>query len=141
MKRLMNLFLAICMIVSTFMFNGFTTVSAVEKLVNIAPSGTASTVGTTVSGSVEALNDEKEDTIWQTSTWPSQAVIQLDGGHMVKKVVVKLGESSVREDVDITITYAQNGVTSDLISYGSTTATPGSDAVIELSIPNIFFDE
>ena len=135
MKRMMNMFLALCMCVSTLMMNGLPTVSAVEKLVNIAPNGTATTESTTVSGSVNALKDENADTQWQTSSWPSQAVIQLDGGHMVKKVVVKLGANSANENVNVTITYAQNGVTSDLIAFGSTTAAPNSDAVIALDIP------
>ena len=135
MKRLLKMFLATCMCLSTFTFNAFTSVSAVEKLVNIAPSGTATTQSTTVAGTVDALIDEKADTTWQTSTWPSQAVVQLDGGHMVKKVVVKLGANSANENVKITVTYAQNSVTSDLIAFGSTTAAPNSDAVIALDIP------
>ena len=89
MKRMMNMFLALCMCVSTLMMNGLTTVSEVVKLVNIPPNVSATTERTTVSGSVNALKDENADTQWQTSSWPSQAVIQLDGGHMVKKVVVK----------------------------------------------------
>ena len=136
LKRIGISLLTIAMTFSVLLPNlPFANILAIEKLVNIAPDGTATTTSVTASGEITNLNDEDDTTVWQTSSWPSQAVIQLDGGHNVKKVSVKLGENSANENVNITVTYAQNSVTSDLIAFASATGTPGSNVDIEVSTP------
>ena len=103
---------------------------ASTELVNVAPNGTATTVdGENDDYVITNVNDGDDTTSWQTpGTWPATAILQLDMGRTISKVVVKLGgdESSSRS-VNVTVEYAQNGVTSDLITLGTQTVTLSGD--------------
>ena len=102
------------------------TARAAEQLVNVALLGTATTedgeYGSNVIGNVI---DGDPSTNWQTrGVWPSTAVVQLDMGRSISEVVVKLGgDDMASRTVNVTVQYAQNGVTSDLIAFGSQTVT------------------
>ena len=140
-KRILSAVLSLSMIAS--MFAGMTpavSVDAAEKLVNVAVNGTAGTEDGSYGTNVIAnVIDGDESTNWQTEgKWPSTAVVQLDMGRSISQVKVKLGgDESASRTVKVTVEYAQNGVTSDLIAFGSQTVTLSGDktAVISVSKP------
>ena len=104
--------------------------NAAEEMVNVALEGTATTedgsYGTNVIGNVI---DGDPSTNWQTQgVWPSTAVVQLDMGRTISEVVVKLGGDDMpSRSVTVVVEYAQNGVTSDLIAFGTQTVTLTGD--------------
>ena len=104
--------------------------NAAEQMVNVALLGTASTTdgnyGANVIGNVI---DGDETTNWQTQgVWPSTAVVQLDMGRTISEVVVKLGgDDMASRAVTVVVEYAQNGVTSDLIAFGTQTISLTGD--------------
>ncbi len=120
----------------------FTPVTLVkaEKLVNVATSATASTEsGENEDHIIANVNDGDDTTSWQTrGTWPSTAVLQLDMGRMISKVVVKLGEkgdNSTGRTALVTVKYAQNGVITDLLEIGEKRVAVDSDQEFTLSTP------
>ena len=113
---------------------------AQEALVNIAPGATASTSEGAYGGNViQNVNDGNASTQWQTAgIWPSTAVLQLDGSHNLSKVVVKIGGASgeeLKRSVNVTVRYAQNGITSDLITFGTRRSPVNADAELNVDIP------
>ncbi len=129
-KRLLTGLLTFSMVAGTIL--PAVPAEAASKLVNVAASATA----TTENGSygemvVENIVDGDEATMWQTEgVWPTQARVQLDMGRNISKVVVKLG---VPGDYDtgrtalVTVQYAQNGVISDLVDFGTHRMNVDSD--------------
>ena len=112
--------------------------SAAQKPVNVALKGTATTsdgeyldhvIGNVIDGSLE--------TNWQTpGTWPATAAVQLDMGRTVSEVAVILGgDDDASRTVTVTVEYAQNGVTSDLIAIGSKTVTLTGSMEARFSLP------
>ena len=101
-------------------------VRAAENLVNVALQGTASTEdGSYDTHVIGNVIDGDETTNWQTQgVWPSTAVVQLDMGRSISEVVVKLGgDDMASRNVTVVVEYAQNGITSELIAFGTQTVT------------------
>mgnify|MGYP003300897373 CR=1 FL=1 len=127
-NRVLAAMLSLCMLAS--MLATAVPAKAAEEMVNVALNGTATTedgsYGTHVIGNVI---DGDETTNWQTEgAWPSTAVVQLDMGRSISEVVVKLGgDDNAARTVTVTVEYAQNGVTSDLIHLGTQTVTLTGD--------------
>ena len=137
-KRILCILLALCTIVGLLPAAPAMTVRAAEQLVNVAPKGTASTTdGSYAENVIGNVIDGDPDTNWQTQgVWPSTAVVQLDMGRSISEVAVKLGgDDMASRTVKITVEYAQNGVTSDLIALGSQTVTLTGDKTARLSLP------
>ena len=139
-KRILSALLSMSMIVSALTAAApAASVEAAEKLVNVSGSATASTedgnYGTNVIGNVI---DGNEETNWQTvGKWPATAVVQLDMGRNISEVKVKLGgDNNASRTVKVTIEYAQNGVTSDPIPFGSQTVTLNGDKTATISVPD-----
>ena len=129
-KRVLAAILALCTIVGLLPAAPALTASAAEKLVNVALDGTATTEDGSYQGNViENVIDGDLTTNWQTQgKWPSTAVVQLDMGRSISEVAVKLGgDDMASRTVKVTVEYAQNGVTSDLIFFGSQTVTLTGD--------------
>ena len=138
MKRLLTAVLTLSMAASAL--TPAMSAEAATQLVNVAPLGTAVTDnGENAEYVIGHVNDGDDTTSWQTrGVWPSTAVIQLDMGRTVSEVVVKLGEKgdySTGRTTLVTVKYAQNGVTSDLINIGSKRMTVDSDETFRLSTP------
>ena len=138
MKRLLTAVLTLSMLASAL--TPALSAEAASKLVNVAPFGTAVTdSGENGEYVIGHVNDGDNSTSWQTKgVWPSTAVVQLDMGRTVSEVVVKLGEKgdhSTGRTALVTVKYAQNGVTSDLINIGSKRMTVDSDETFALSTP------
>ena len=125
-KRILSIMLALSILAGLLPAAPVMTASAAEELVNVALNGTATTedgsYGTHV---IDNVIDGDPSTNWQTQgVWPSTAVVQLDMGRSISEVVVKLGgDDDASRTVNVTVEYAQNGVTSDLIAFGSQTVT------------------
>ena len=85
------------------------------------------------------INDGDPKTSWQTQgTWPATAVIQLDKGRSISKVAVELGEdgdNSTGRTALVTVQYAQNGITTDLIDFGSKRMTVDSKEEFTADVP------
>ena len=114
------------------------TASAAEKLVNVAMDGTATTAdGVYQDHVIENVIDGDLTTNWQTpGTWPATAVVQLDMGRSISEVAVKLGgDDNAARTVKVTVEYAQNGVTSDLIAFGSKTVTLTGSKEARFTLP------
>ena len=114
--------------------------TAADTLVNVAPLGTATTQDGSYSTHVIGnVIDGDDTTNWQTEgVWPSTAVVQLDMGRSISQVVVKLGgDDMASRTVTVVVEYAQNGITSDLIAFGTQTVTLTGDkeAVFTLAQP------
>lgn len=125
-KRMLSIMLALCILAGLLPAAPVLTADAAEKLVNVALNGTASTNDGYHNNDVVAnVIDGDPNTNWQTEgKWPSTAVVQLDMGRSISEVVVKLGgDDNASRTVKVTVEYAQNGVTSDLIAFGSQTVT------------------
>ena len=125
-KRLLSVMLALSILAGLLPAAPAMTASAAEELVNVALNGTATTEdGNYQSNVIGNVIDGDVNTNWQTQgKWPSTAVVQLDMGRSISEVVVKLGGDDVStRTVDVTVEYAQNGVTSDLIPIGTKTVT------------------
>ena len=138
MKRLLTAVLTLSMAASAL--TPAMSAEAATQLVNVAPLGTAVTDnGENAEYVIGHVNDGDDTTSWQTKgVWPSTAVVQLDMGRIVSEVVVKLGEKgdySTGRTTLVTVKYAQNGVTSDLINIGSKRMTVDSDETFRLSTP------
>ncbi|MBQ7230414.1 MAG: alpha-N-acetylglucosaminidase C-terminal domain-containing protein [Oscillospiraceae bacterium] len=133
-KRVLSVILALCIIAGLL---PAASVQAAEQLVNVAPEGTASTedgsYGTHVIGNVI---DGDINTNWQTQgVWPSTAVVQLDMGRSISEVAVRLGgDDMASRTVTVTVEYAQNGVVSDLIAFGSQTVTLTGDMTARFTL-------
>ena len=139
-KRLFSALLALSILVGLFPAGSPLTAEAAEKKVNVALDGTATTEdGSYSTNVIENVIDGDETTNWQTQgVWPSTAVVQLDMGRTISEVVVKLGgDDNASRSVTVTVEYAQNGITSDLIAFGSQTVTLTGDmeAVFTLDQP------
>ena len=127
-QRTLALMLTICMIAGLLL--PVMPVQAAEELVNVALLGTASTEDGSYSTHVIGnVIDGDVSTNWQTQgVWPSTAVVQLDMGRSISEVVVKLGgDDMASRAVTVVVEYAQNGVTSDLIAFGTQTVTLTGD--------------
>ena len=125
-KRMLSIMLALCILAGLLPAAPVLTADAAEKLVNVALSGTASTENGSYSDNVIGnVIDGDLTTNWQTQgKWPSTAVVQLDMGRSISEVVVRLGgDDNASRSVTVTVQYAQNGVTSDLIAFGTQTVT------------------
>ncbi|MBE6951129.1 MAG: hypothetical protein E7451_07310 [Ruminococcaceae bacterium] len=127
-KRVLTAILALSTIVN-LLAPGLTA-RAAERAVNVALDGTATTAdGSYQTHVIGNVIDGDPATNWQTQgVWPSTAVVQLDMGRTISEVVVKLGgDDNASRTVTVTVEYAQNGVTSDLIAFGSQTVTLTGD--------------
>ena len=114
------------------------TASAAEKLVNVALNATATTEdGSYQTNVVENVIDGDLATNWQTQgVWPATAVIQLDMGRSISEVAVKLGgDDDAARTVTVVVEYAQNGVTSDLIAFGTQTVTLTGSKEARFALP------
>ena len=137
-QRLLCVILALCTIAGLLPAAPAMTASAAEKLVNVAPLGTATTADGSYSTYVIGnVIDGDPSTDWQTQgVWPSTAVVQLDMGRSICEVAVKLGgDDMASRAVTVTVEYAQNGVTSDLIAFGSQTVTLTGDKEARFALP------
>ena len=127
MKRVCSIILALCIIAGLLAPAAPSLrAMAAEELVNVAPKGTATTSDGSYSGhDIANVIDGDPATDWQTQgVWPSTAEVRLDMGRSISEVVVKLGgDDMASRTVTVTVEYAQNGVTSDLIAFGSQTVT------------------
>lgn len=137
-KRILATMLSLVVVATSLTPIG--TAEAKEELVNVALLGTASTESGEYGDHVIAnVNDGDNTTSWQTSgVWPSTAVLQLDMGRTVTKVAVELGEdgdNSTGRTALVTVKYAQNGVTSDLIDFGSKRMTVDSKEEFLIDTP------
>ena len=136
-KRVLSIILALCTIAGLLPGAPAMTASAAEELVNVALLGSASTTdGSYADHVIDNVIDGDLTTNWQTQgVWPSTAVVQLDMGRSISEVAVKLGgDDDASRTVNVTVEYAQNGVTSDLIAIGSQTValTGGKEARFSL---------
>ena len=134
-KRALSILLVLCAIVGLL---PAAPASAAEKLVNVALLGTASTAdGAYADHVIGNVIDGDPGTNWQTEgVWPSTAVVQLDMGRSISEVAVKLGgDDNAARTVNVTVEYAQNGVTSDLIAFGSQTVTLSGEKVARITLP------
>ena len=126
-KRVLSIIMVLCTIAGLLAPAApVLTARAAEQLVNVALLGTATTEdGEYNSNVIGNVIDGDPSTNWQTQgKWPSTAVVQLDMGRSISEVVVKLGgDDMASRTVNVTVQYAQNGVTSDLIAFGSQTVT------------------
>ena len=136
-KHVLPAILVLCSIVSLLLPAApVLSAMAAEQLVNVALNGTASTEdGNYQSNVIGNVIDGNPDTNWQTQgVWPSTAVVQLDMGRNISEVVVKLGgDDNAFRSVKVTVEYAQNGVTSDLIALGSQTVTLTGDKTVRIA--------
>ena len=137
-KRVLTAILALCTLVSLLAPAApAVPVRAAEELVNVALLGTATTddgsYGTNVIGNVI---DGDVNTNWQTQgVWPSTAQVQLDMGRSISEVVVKLGgDDMASRTVNVTVQYAQNGVVSDPIAFGTQTVTLTGDMTARFTV-------
>ena len=136
-KRILSILLALCTIVGLLPAAPVMTARAAEQLVNVALMGTASTAdGSYADNVIGNVIDGDPDTNWQTQgVWPSTAVVQLDMGRSISEVAVKLGgDDMASRTVKVTVEYAQNGVTSDLIHFGSQTVTLTGDKTARFTL-------
>ena len=134
-KRVLSIILALCTIVG--LLPG-APANAAEELVNVALLGTASTTdGSYADHVIGNVIDGDLSTNWQTQgVWPSTAVVQLDMGRSISQVDVRLGGDDVASrTVTVTVEYAQNGVTSDLIAIGSQTVSLTGDMTARFTLP------
>ena len=134
-KRVLSGIMALCIIAGLL---PAAPALAAEELVNVALLGTASTTDGSYSTNVIGnVIDGDVTTNWQTQgVWPSTAVVQLDMGRTISEVVVKLGgDDMASRSVTVTVEYAQNGVTSDLIAFGSQTVTLTGDMTARFTVP------
>ncbi|MGN0334099.1 MAG: discoidin domain-containing protein [Lachnospiraceae bacterium] len=137
-KRILTALLSMSMIAGTLV--PAVSAKAAVRLVNVAGAAAASTengeYGTHV---IANINDGDDTTSWQTSgIWPSTAVLQLDMGRSISKIVVKLGErgdNATGRTALVTVQYAQNGITSDLIDFGTKRMTVDSDGEFIVDTP------
>ena len=138
-NRVLAALLSLCMLAG--MLVAALPAKAAEEMVNVALNGKATTEdGSYGSNVIGNVIDGDPATTWQTEgKWPSTAVVQLDMGRSISEVVVKLGgDDNASRTVDVTVKYAQNGVTSDLIAFGKTqtvTLTGDKTAVFTLAQP------
>ena len=129
-QRVLCVILALCTIAGLLPAAPAMTARAAEELVNVALLGTATTGdGSYADHVIGNVIDGDLSTNWQTQgVWPSTAVVQLDMGRSISEVAVKLGgDDDASRTVNVTVEYAQNGVTSDLIAIGSQTVTLTGD--------------
>ena len=142
-KRVLSVMLALSILAGLlFPAAPVLTASAAEKLVNVALDATATTEdGSYQSNVVENVIDGDLTTNWQTQgKWPATAVIQLDMGRSISEVAVKLGgDDDAARTVTVVVEYAQNGVTSDLIAFGTQTVTlTGSRPLMPSRLQNCY---
>ena len=137
-KRILSALMALSILAGLLPAGPVLTAGAAEQLVNVALNGTATTedgsYGTNVIGNVI---DGDPDTNWQTQgVWPATAVVQLDMGRTISEVAVKLGgDEDASRSVTVTVEYAQNGVVSDLIAFGSKTVTLSGTREARFALP------
>ena len=138
-KRVLSLILALCTMAGTLLpATTALAANAANELVNVAPGGIASTTdGSYGSNVIGNVIDGDPSTNWQTQgVWPSTAVVQLDMGRTISEVAVKLGgDDDAGRTVTVTVEYAQNGVTSDLIAFGTKTVTLTGDKEARFIVP------
>lgn len=123
-RKIVSSILASCMVISAFAGIAPQKAEAKTTLVNVAVDGKASTEsGQNGEHVIGNINDGDPKTSWQTpGTWPATAVIQLDKGRSISKVAVELGEdgdNSTGRTALVTVKYAQNGITTDLVEFGT----------------------
>ncbi len=139
-RKIVSSILASCMVISAFAGIAPQKAEAKTTLVNVAVNGTVSTQnGENGSYVIGNINDGDPKTSWQTQgTWPATAVIQLDKGRSISKVAVELGEdgdNSTGRTALVTVQYAQNGITTDLIDFGSKRMTVDSKEEFTADVP------
>lgn len=139
-RKIVSSILASCMVITAFTGIAPQKAEAKTTLVNVAVDGTASTQsGENGNYVIGNINDGDPKTSWQTQgKWPSTAVIQLDKGRSVSKVAVELGEdgdNSTGRTALVTVQYAQNGITGDLIDFGSKRMTVDSKEEFIADVP------
>ena len=111
---------------------------AAETMVNVALDATASTANgiSQWCDGIAAVNDGDDGTNYQSpGEWPTTVVLDLGGNHNVSNVVVKIGGAAgeeVNRSVDVTVEYAQNGITSDLIAFGSGSSPVNSNITFKV---------
>ena len=129
-----------CMVISAFAGIAPQKAEAKTTLVNVAVDGKASTEsGQNGEHVIGNINDGDPKTSWQTpGTWPATAVIQLDKGRSISKVAVELGEdgdNSTGRTALVTVKYAQNGITTDLVEFGTKRMTVDSKEEFIADVP------
>lgn len=137
--KVLKVSLALSMVFGLFSAIIPTQIYAKEQLVNVAVNGTATTNNGSYGGNkIDKVNDGDDATAWQTpGEWPTSAMIDLNGNHNISKVVVKLGGADGEEyrSTLITVTYVQNGITSDPIPFGSIRGSMNTDVEISVDTP------
>lgn len=128
------------MVISAFAGIAPQKAEAKTTLVNVAVDGKASTEsGQNGEHVIGNINDGDPKTSWQTpGTWPATAVIQLDKGRSISKVAVELGEdgdNSTGRTALVTVKYAQNGITTDLVEFGTKRMTVDSKEEFIADVP------
>ena len=125
-SKVLKTILALSMMMSVLVLTPNMEVLAKTELVNVALNdGVKATSLNGENGNYVIGNiiDGDPSTSWQTKgAWPSVAVIELDMGRTIEEVVVEFGEDgdySSGNTCLVTVEYAQNGVVSDLIPFGS----------------------
>ena len=139
MHKISKIILSLCMVLSMVIGNfPFAEVASAKQVkTNIAPQATFS-VDSNDEGK-GALNDEDRTNDWQFKQAFKDIVnktitirAKLETGSNVNEVKVYLGSSDWQDtQVDVEVTYAQNGITSDMLKFGNKqTATLGSVVTI-----------
>ncbi|WP_418612398.1 alpha-N-acetylglucosaminidase TIM-barrel domain-containing protein [[Ruminococcus] torques] len=139
-RKIVSSILASCMVISAFAGIAPQKAEAKTTLVNVAVDGKASTEsGQNGEHVIGNINDGDPKTSWQTpGTWPATAVIQLDKGRSISKVAVELGEdgdNSTGRTALVTVKYAQNGITTDLVEFGTKRMTVDSKEEFIADVP------
>ncbi len=124
--KTLKLLLVLSMMISMLSLNPGYEVSAKTELVNVALNdGVKASTPNGENGNhiIKNVIDGDKTSSWQTKgVWPSVAIIELDMGRTIEEVVVELGEDgdfSSGNTCLVTVEYAQNGVVSDLIPFGT----------------------
>ncbi|MEG1638018.1 MAG: alpha-N-acetylglucosaminidase TIM-barrel domain-containing protein [Erysipelotrichaceae bacterium] len=135
--------LMVCMLVSGFS-NYLPKVQAKEQLVNVATNEKVvvdvSKEDTSWGGLKTNINDGKLATAWKypsASEWPVSAHLKLATSTNVKKIAIALGAGDANDahnSVDVIIKYAQNGITSDLITFGTKKEDQLMSSTVEIEV-------
>lgn len=125
-KRAVSLLLALLMILTAVPVTALAADETTESLVNIAGDCTI-TVPSSQNGKDESqMVDGNQSTMWINNggNWPCTVEFELPAANTkcVKKVVLKF-ENQTNRSMDVSLKYALNGVTSDLISVDGSEKT------------------
>ena len=136
-KRVISAILSLSMLIGLVM--PVIPAEAAEELVNVARlDGVTVTAdkadyGTNV---ISNVIDGDTTTNWQTGNgFPATVKVALGKGREISEVVVTLGgDDASNRSVLVTVEYAQNGITSELIAFGSQTVTLGGDKTATFTV-------